>query len=471
MIHDIFSYFVANDDVVADGKRVSYMLWFAEHFPNAEFHSEERILYEYVRFSSVLRIPLKKEYFDTFVQTDLRKFLKKHPIKIAGTEELNYEDVSNMETAVGIIDNVLSGVIVSWEDNPKDISDFIVSAKAFLHDRLNERMTEVLSSTFDMKSETSDAQAALSYAQEQFELLREIYDDSILEELDVTSPEGKRETIEFICDTGLPGIDADIGGIYRTQLGGVEAAPGTGKTRFALGVWGYRAAVYHSKSVLFYTLEQSKQECEAMLIARHAYELYSVMINDSLIYKDQVPDEYKELVESARMDLFESDKYGKIEIVETDLYMETFIDKIKAADRLRGPFDMIIIDYMALIGEKSHYGKPKSIGEIVSYCYKSFKKYVRNNKKAGIAVNQLNREGIEASKAGKEITTEMAQGGLEAYRSTDFNLTISATKEMELQRKRRISQPKKRSSEGIGSLIVDTRLGVCLFYQQANKIV
>ena len=151
--------------------------------------------------------------------------------------------------------------------------------------------------------------------------------------------------------------------------------------------------------------------------------------------------------------------------------METFISKIKAVDRLQGPFDLIIIDYMALISEQSTYGKPKGIGEIVSYCYKSFKKYVRKNKKAGIAVNQLNRDGITASKANKEITTDMAQGGVEVYRSTDFNLTITATNEMELQNKRKIVQPKKRSSQGMGAILVDVRLGICLWYQQAtNKV-
>lgn len=468
---DIFSYFVANDDPEADGKRVSQMMWFVENFPSTEFKGEDRVMYEYLQFSSVLRIPLKSDYLAVFCEDDLRKFLIKTKIRVSGTEDLNYNDPSALETAHKIISDILKDIINVWSKDPKNPQDFIVNAKSFMHSQLDSRLSDVLAASFDMKSDTEDSVKALNYAQVQLENLRDIYDESILEELDMTTASATAVHPEFVCDTGLPGVDRDIDGIYSTQLGGVEAAPGTGKTRFALGVWGYRAAVLYHKNVLFYSLEQSKEECEAMLIARHVFELFQIQIPDKLIFKDKVPEEYKQQVESARIDLFESGKYGKIRIEATDLYMETFISKIKAVDRLQGPFDLIIIDYMALISEQSTYGKPKGIGEIVSYCYKSFKKYVRKNKKAGIAVNQLNRDGITASKANKEITTDMAQGGVEVYRSTDFNLTITATNEMELQNKRKIVQPKKRSSQGMGAILVDVRLGICLWYQQAtNKV-
>ena len=416
-----------------------------------------------------MRIPLSSSYLQVYCDSELRKLLIKSKIKTDGTDDLNYDDPSALEVAYTVVGDLLRDYLREWESAPKDPKDFIVSAKAFLSSQLDERFAQVLSSSFDMRIDADDTNKALNYAQTQIELLQEIYDATKLEELDMNTTRQRGESLEFVCDTGLPSIDTDIDGIYKTQLGGVEAAPGTGKTRFSLGVWAYRAAVYYGKHVLFYTLEQSRDECEAMLIARHVYELFELQIADKLIYKDKVPEEYKEQVEAARIDLFESNKYGKIEIQETDLYMETFIDKIKSIDRLKGPFDLIIIDYMALITEKNPYGRPKNIGEVVSYCYRTFKKYCRKNNKAGIAVNQLNREGIAASKADKEITTEMGQGGIEVYRSTDFNLTISATQEMELQQKRRISQPKKRSSEGIGSVIVDVRLGISLWYQQTKR--
>lgn len=466
---DIFSYFTASGDADMDGKRTSQLLWFVNNFPATEFIREDAIMYDYAKFSATLRVPFTVSYFEIYCANELRKLLNRVKVKIDGTDDLNYDDPSALEMAYTIVSQQMHDYLVVWEEHPKDPKDFIVAAKDFVSRQLNSRFTQVLSSSFDMMTDTDDTSKALNHAQTQMEMLQEIYDTVKLEELDVNIQREKGTPLEFICDTGLPSIDADIDGIYRTQLGGVEAAPGTGKTRFALGVWTYRAAVLYKKNVLYYTLEQSRDECEAMLISRHAFELFEIQIADKLIYKNKVPEEYKEQVEAARIDLFESGKYGKIYIEETDLYMETFIDKIKSVDRLQGPFDLIIVDYMALITEKNTYGRPKNIGEIVSYCYRTFKKFCRKNNKAGIAVNQLNREGIAASKADKEITTEMGQGGIEVYRSTDFNLTISATQEMELQHKRRISQPKKRSSEGIGSVIVDVRLGISLFYQQTKR--
>ena len=468
---DIFRHFVANGNAEDDGRRTSQLLWFVEHFPASEFRAEDKIMYNYAIFSSTLRVPFKPDYLRVYCESDLRKFLIKEKVRIPGTEDLNYDDPTALETAYRIVTETLNDTIEVWTREPGDPGDFIVSAKAFMRSQLDSRLSEVLAASFDMKADTEDTQRALNYAQLQLDNLRDIYDETILEELDTTIAREIDAYPEFVCDTGIPGIDSDIDGIYCTQLGGVEAAPGTGKTRFALGVWAYRAAVLYKKNVLYYTLEQSREECEAMLIARHVFELFELQIADKLIYKGKVPEEYAEQVKAARLDLFESGKYGKIQIEAQDLYMETFISKIKSIDRLKGPFDLIIIDYMALIAEQSAYGKPKGIGEIVSYCYKNFKKYCRRNRKAGIAVNQLNRDGIAASKADKEITTEMAQGGIEVYRSTDFNLTISATKEMELQHKRRISQPKKRSSEGMGSFVVDVRLGICLWYQQAQKTI
>ena len=470
---EIFGYFVANSNPEDDGRRVSYMLWFLEHFPESEFRGMSRILYEYTAFSGKLKVPLKFDYAGVFCKDNLRRFLIQKKIKVAGTEDLNYDDPSALENAVRIIAQQLKDKIVWFEDNPDDykVQDFIVSAKQFMHSQLDSRLTDALSGAFDMKSETDDPAKAISWAKIQLENISSIYDEGCLEELDSTNTGKTENKIEFVCNTGIAGVDADIDGIYTTQLGGIEAAPGVGKTRFSLGVWAYRAAVYFGKNVLYYTLEQNRQECEAMLIARHVYELFQIQIVDRLIYKDKVPAEYKEQVEAARIDLFESGKYGKIRIEATNLFMESFIDTIRATDRLHGPFDLVIIDYMSLIKERQAYGRPKSVYEIVSYCYREFKSYVRQTNKSGIAVNQLNREGIEASKADKEITTDMAQGGLEVYRSTDFNLTLTCTNEMKLQHKRRISQPKTRSSEGQAPLIVDVRLGVCLFYQQAKKMI
>ena len=60
------------------------------------------------------------------------------------------------------------------------------------------------------------------------------------------------------------------------------------------------------------------------------------IISDKMITTRSVPPELQPKVEAARIDLFESGKYGKIGIQETDLYLEDFIEKIKTQDRING---------------------------------------------------------------------------------------------------------------------------------------
>ena len=96
---------------------------------------------------------------------------------------------------------------------------------------------------------------------------------------------------------------------------------------------------------------------------------------------------------------------------------------------------------------------------------------MRKHKKGGISVNQFNREGIAASKADKEIDATMGAGGIEAYRSTDSNITITYTETMAAQGLRKISLPKSRSSAGFGSIMLTTRLGCCYWEQVRKKQV
>lgn len=476
-MHEIFSHFISRNPE-DDNRRVAYLLWFCNTFPEQEFSGEERIMREYLEYSKKLVIPLKEKYLSVFLSTELRQFLIATNTKVSGTETLDYSEPTALETSVQVCSEALMGAFRELELIECDIDDFKVSADSFMTSRLNTRLTEVLGKTFEIISETDNAMSASEYALESIQFLNDIYDKEQLEEL--AEQHTTDDTIEFICDTGIPAIDNDMGGIYETHLFGVEAQPGTGKTRFTLGVWVYRAATVYHRNVLFYTLEQSKAEIEAILVARHVFTLYNIQISADMIFKNIVPAEYREQVASAKLDLFESGKYGKIVIEETTLYLETFIEKIKSIDKLKGPFNMICIDYMGLIRQitdKDGYRTNNKFiyrledYQIIGRSFKKFKHYVRKQRKCGIAISQFNDKGIEAGKADKEITPNMAQGGIEVYRNTDGNLAFSMTPTMKLQNKRRVSQPKVRNSAGFGSFIMDCRPGIALFYQTVqNKI-
>ena len=468
MLNRIFGYFISREDENED-KRLGYLQWFVKQFPSEEFRREEAILYGFLSFCCKMSVTPKQKYLEIYMETELKKFLVTSKVKIDGTETLSYDEPNSLETALSITKDVMLANYRDLDGEGMQVEDFTVDVLKFMKERRDQRMSEIFGRAYDAASQQGDSGSAAEWAHEQLAQILYIYDEAAIAEIsDSTS---SSHPMEPVIDTGIPAIDNDLVSLCRTQLLDISGGPGSGKTRFALGVFAHRAAL-RGVNTLYFTLEQSKAEAEAMLIARHLVHLYGDIISDKMITTNSVPSELLPKVEAARIDLFESGRYGKICILDTDLYLEDFIEKIKIQDRINGPFDIIIIDHMSLL--QSHppkYGRPLEDSAIVRKGYRVFKRYVRNNKKAGISVNQFNREGIAASKADKEIDATMGAGGLEAYRSTDANIVITYTETMAAQGLRKISLPKSRSSAGFGSIMLQTRLGCCYFAQQPSKRV
>lgn len=464
----IFAHFIARED---DGKkRLAYASWFIDTIPIVEFGGDELLFWKYLEYCSNLGAIVKSKYFDIWLSSELRTVLRSTGARVPGCEALNYDDPVSFETAVRTTTDVLTDDFRILESVPSEEEDFKVEIAAYLSKRRGERLTQVLSETYNILNTSDSSEEAASYALDQINIVEEVYSADNLEDLDVVDT--NKQQLELVSDTGLPAIDKDSGGLFTSQLVGVEAQPGTGKTRFTLGTYIYRAATIYKKNCLFLALEQTPAEIEAMLLALHVFYLFNVQLSDKMITSNTVPPEYQSNVEAARIDLFKSGKYGKIVFLEVDLYVETFITKLRNWDRLQGPFHIIAIDYMGLIDSKpAQYKRELQQAEIITSAFKQFKRYLRRNKKAGIAVSQFNRDGIKAGLADKEISTDMAQGGIAVYRNTDYNIAMSMTETMKLQQKRRFSQPKVRASAGFGTFIADTRLGFCYFKQVAQKSV
>lgn len=467
----IFTHFIARGDREEANKRLSYASWFISNIPVSEFDNEERLYYHFLEYCVELSILVTFKHLQVWEATELREVLHKTNIKVAGCEALSFDDPASFETAYRTTSDVLTDNFKILETQDSEIDDFKVEIAAYFSRKKGDRLTSALASTFDMLNKTDSSEEASNYALDTLHAIQDIYDTAHLEELDAQSIDTHEQFIR-VSDCGLPAIDNDSGGLFTTQLFGVEAQPGTGKTRYVLGTYCYRAATKYNKNVLFLSLEQTRLECEAMLIACHTFHMFNIQISDKMILTGAVPDSVKKQVEAAKFDLFESGKYGKLVCLEKDLYAETFVSKLRAWDKLMGPFDLIAIDYMGLIeSQPAQYQKTLTEFEIIKTSFKQFKRYLRHSKKAGIAISQFNREGVQAGKNDKEITTDMAQGGMAVYRNTDYNTAISMTDTMRLQQKRKFSQPKVRSSSGFQSFIADVRLGFCYFEQVANKKV
>lgn len=467
MLHSIFSYFVAKGDQ-SDTKRLGYLSWFVLQYPQEEFRREEAIFRDFLQYCTRLSVPLKPAYFDVYLSTELKKYLVESKTKIDGTEQLSYDDPRSLETALSITRETMAASFREIASNAVDIADFPVYADKFRVERLNQRTSEILGQGYDRMSKGYDDSA--EWIREQLTNLNDIYSAEALENLEDTASDNT--PMEPVITTGISAIDQDITAVMRTQLIDISAPPGAGKTRMAIGVFSHRALMA-GRNVLYYTLEQSKAEIEAMLVARHVYHMFNHFVTDKQILSGTVDERLKAEVETARIDILESGRWGKFVVKEADLYLEDFIEKIKTQDRVNGPFDVIIIDHMSLMQSMPSraYARRLDDYQIVAKSYRRFKQYVRKTRKVGVSVNQFNREGIEASRQDKEINATMGAGGIEAYRSTDANITITYTETMAAQNLRRISLPKSRSSEGFGSIMVRVYLGSCYFIQEAKKQV
>jgi hypothetical protein len=479
-VNEIFSYFIPrkSDDKDNAKRRLAYASWFVESFPETEFNKEERIMWFFLNYAVKLGVPLKERYLTTFMDAELKPLLVKSRIKVTGTEMLSMDDISQMETAVQITKDVMKQeyyALTTMETD--DIDEFLASADAFMAKQLNERLVDLYQNGFTMMNSLQNnsigPQDALEFTQVESQKIADIYDREKLEELNSNhTGEDDEAAFQFVYDFGIPTVDKDTRGVFTTQLIGYEAAPGKGKTRFALGVAAYRAAVVHKRNVSIWSLEQTEPEIKAMLVARHMFQLFNIQVDDKMILTKTLPAEAKAKYEAAKIDLFESGRYGKLDIVCDSLYLHSFIDRFKMRDTLHGPFDVIIIDYMALIEQVQEKGQWRiDDNRVTAAAYKRFKRYLRKSRKTGLAINQYNAEGTKLANEDKEPGATGSAGGMEASRSVDYMLSMTSTTEMEAQRKRRLSATKKRGTEGFGSVLVDVRLGFCYFYQQTNNIL
>ena len=469
-MNGVFTHFISRGDPEDAKKRLSYAAWFIHTFPASEFEKDEYLFYEYLCYSVDIEAIIKYDYFQIWIDTELRELLHRSNVRVEGCDGLRYEDPLSFETAVRTTTEVLQDDFKALEVMDSITDDFVVNIASYMKTRMAYRLTQALSSSFEMLNDTDDVLSTTDELYSTLSTIRHIYDVTQVQKLKNTDYLEDFAKDKLVSKCGLELIDNDSDGLFETQLLGVEAQPGTGKTRFVLGTYVYNALTEFHQNVAFYALEQRRAEVEAMLIAHHIYVMFGIFIVDKLIYHDQVPQEHKHYVEAARYDLFKSGKYGKFYCSDEPLYVDDLESTLALDDRLQGPFNLVAIDYMGMLMAKPRsYGRDLSTTEIIGIGYPAFKRYVRNNGKAGIAIGQFNREGIAAGKADKEITTEMAQGGIVVYRNTDYNIAISMNDTMHAQNKRRVSQPKVRSSAGFPPHILDVRLGVLLFKQAARK--
>lgn len=471
-VHTIYKYLIAddNDDEITLNRTLANMKWFSSTIPETEFYDINRYLWILIKNASTISIPLTIQNLPNFISLYLKRAIANTSIHIPGTESLNFQDPVDLEKAYRIISTNIQTEVelirsIDTENQPFDVvalEFFNERKKSLLIDAYTKGM-QILETGYRNMQGSSDS---LKFVQQALYKADYIYSSERIEML--AQKKSDKFESKFVVDTGITEIDKDTLGIYTGQVFGIEAGSGVGKTRFALGSPVYRALTT-GKNVCYCAMEQSELEIKAMLTARHVFEIFGHHIADRDILKNRVPMELREEVANARYDLFESGKYGKLYVHEDLLYDNTLIDVLTTLYSYQGPFDLFVIDHMYLLEHKSTKYEPYlARHDIIANGYRYLKRFTKKQPWVVIALNQLNKIGMEYVAADKCPPQDGAAGGLEVYRNTDYNMVLACTAAMKAQNNMRIFSPKVRSSAGDISPLIKTQLWNCYFISGAS---
>jgi replicative DNA helicase len=215
---------------------------------------------------------------------------------------------------------------------------------------------------------------------------------STLEEIDALA----KGTSVMGIPTGFTELDVAINGLRSGQMVVVAARPGVGKTAFALDIVRH-AAFRQQKSVLFFSLEMSRNELMMRGLSAEAYvDLQSMKTGDLDDHKWQQLAGATKRMHGAKLGV---DDTATVTI--TDIRA-----KARAFQRING-LDMIVIDYIQLMNsDRRSDSRQQEVSEIsrgVKLLAKEFGIPV-------IALSQLNR-GSEQRQDKKPVISDLRESG------------------------------------------------------------
>lgn len=447
--------------------------WFVDQFGIDEFNGAEKLLWAFLRYCADLDIPALRQYLDAFIQTESRKIIKKYSIRLDTMDNFRYDEPASFEEACRVICSTVSTLYDTYCQTDLTDRSFKVDMNTFITEAKTDKLQEYMAYTFPRFSNGDDVDDVILDTEYRVACIKATYDKSCLDNLDFLSGETKVERgveqMRKLFDTGIPAIDGDVGGVFSKMLFSFTGSPGTGKTRFACAHFAYRAMVVAKIDVLFDELELSEMEVRNMLIAHHIVYLYGgkVKIPDSDMNKGNLSPEQQRYYEAAKMDLFESGKYGKIHIRTKDLIVEAMKKDAYAFFRRNRNCQLWIIDYVGLGKSQpiNKYDKRYDGYEIIVEIYKNVKDIIKIVDIAALLINQFNEKGIEAASMGKRIQPGHVQGGQIVSRHADYDLAMCRTEEQELANMATLSTVKKRAAKGFQNKPLYLDLAVSIFRQ------
>ena len=342
---------------------------------------------------------------------------------------------------------------------------FKLDMYAYMSEIKAVKITEAINSIASDLSNRLDIDNVSDTLKSKLTRIEETYNIDSLEELDAIQSSDGELIMHKIADTGIPAIDGDVGGIYSHLIYTLNAQPGGGKTRLALVHFVYRVMLAGYGCVVFST-ELTKAQVKNIIIAHHIAHKFDKKIPDSLMNKGELTPEQKALYDTAKVELFESGKFGNLYIVE-DCIVEQMKNKVESFIKSDPTIKLLTIDYMGLIESKPEDKRSRLVGyEIITEGYIVSRKLVKKYDMAAVCINQYNDEGINAAYAGKTIRPGHVQGGHIANRHTDYDLSMTYTEEQKLANLRTLANTTPRGSGGFKPVQLKTDLSISMFRQE-----
>lgn len=467
----VFKWLTVDGD---DPKVQTYVNWFGENFEPNNFSGVDRLLACFIKYCSNLGVVPRKEFLDAYLAVDGMKDVKRFNIKTDTMTSYDYKQASQLMEAFSIISDLAKTTYTDYVSENLEGRDFKVDMHSYMSTMKSKSIQDALMETYPKLTDGSDITEASEDLVGRLSEINDTYDTNRIKTVDF-APSGRnsaRDKMRFIAKTGIPAIDDDYGGIMSKSIYTFNSQPKSGKTRFALCNFAY-PVMEAGEDVIFYETELSQSQVENILIAYHIVRIYKgrFKIPDSVMNKwDTMTDEQKQIYESARIDLFESGRYGKFYFMKPFVVEKAF-DQISAISKVCNKLGLVVFDYMGLAKSEplNKWEKRKEEYQIITDGYKVAGDIKELFDCAICCVNQYNDKGVDAAYAGKEIRPGMVQGGHIVQRHTDYDINMTYTQEQKLCGVRSLNAGLVRGAAGFNDVLLSVDIAVSIFKQEVVR--